>query len=356
MADASARSGRQPVDELVFVVMLREPIARALSSYWFKHSHLFNTEGLDGGSLTDFEESVIPAELEWRERHDVCMQRRYYGGFAGPLGVASGRGGAESNSGYFSALQACFDLDTDTETEIGTEGNETVGPVSAESVSGGLINSRPGAAPSASSFRGRALGLHHLNKGVYHDQLLRWLRVFPPKPEVGPGFGADGHPDPGRSRYCLVYLEQFAATPVAEYRRLLACIGVDVDSATSQDVIHNLRATSGGDIDARKGGGLHMLNSPNTRSGKANISDCALSPRAEPGASVTHASYNEFYRWRLGVGDGDGKHTSSGAVTECGRGEREGGAAHLERIYRRLAAFYAPHNARLSQLLDGLGV
>lgn len=37
-----------------FIILLRDPIERAISSYWFKNSHLFNKEGRDKGSVDDF--------------------------------------------------------------------------------------------------------------------------------------------------------------------------------------------------------------------------------------------------------------------------------------------------------------
>jgi hypothetical protein len=37
-------------DSLRFIVMLREPVARAVSSYWFRTSHLFSLSGVDEGS------------------------------------------------------------------------------------------------------------------------------------------------------------------------------------------------------------------------------------------------------------------------------------------------------------------
>ena len=49
--------------ELKFIVMLRDPVARALSSYWFQNSHLLN--GADQGSIEEFM-SLAAAEINDR--------------------------------------------------------------------------------------------------------------------------------------------------------------------------------------------------------------------------------------------------------------------------------------------------
>lgn len=46
-----------------FIVLLRDPVARAQSSYWFKKSHLFNAE--DSGTAEDFQKT---AQKEIEER------------------------------------------------------------------------------------------------------------------------------------------------------------------------------------------------------------------------------------------------------------------------------------------------
>lgn len=44
--------------EMRFVVVLRDPVDRAVSAYWFQQSHLFTASGRDKGSWADFEAQV----------------------------------------------------------------------------------------------------------------------------------------------------------------------------------------------------------------------------------------------------------------------------------------------------------
>lgn len=55
---------------LKFIIILRDPIERALSSYWFQNSHLFYNE--DRGSIEEFIEF---AEIEMKNRiiYENCM-------------------------------------------------------------------------------------------------------------------------------------------------------------------------------------------------------------------------------------------------------------------------------------------
>lgn len=57
--------------ELKFIVMLRDPVERALSSYWFQNSHLLNG-GIDSGSMDEF---MSLASAEINDRYDGKVLR-----------------------------------------------------------------------------------------------------------------------------------------------------------------------------------------------------------------------------------------------------------------------------------------
>jgi len=87
--------------DMKFIVMLRNPTARAFSSYWFKNSHLFQPNGRDGGSIgarphanfhryltlthsnsvlftkfyTEEFSELVRREIQARTTYDKCMQQ-----------------------------------------------------------------------------------------------------------------------------------------------------------------------------------------------------------------------------------------------------------------------------------------
>jgi len=58
-------------EKLKFIIMLRNPIDRAISSYWFQNSHLFHD--YDQGSITDFQ-NLMFKEMSERNTYEKCME------------------------------------------------------------------------------------------------------------------------------------------------------------------------------------------------------------------------------------------------------------------------------------------
>jgi len=150
-------------ETLKFIVSLREPVARALSSYWFQHSHLLR--GADGGSVADFE-ALARGEMQARRRYDRCMadQLQRHRATIDRRSVGSDSSGFRTNDAHYAALTVCF---------------------------GGEL-------------RSRRLGSRHIDKGIYHDQIQRWWANFP------------------RANFHFISLEQWARNASAEYHRLLS--------------------------------------------------------------------------------------------------------------------------------------
>lgn len=105
-------------DTLKFIIMLREPVSRAISSYWFKNSHLFDDKAKDRGSVEKFTKEVYQMMVE-RQRYDHCRNQH--------------RGLDE-----MTILRQCF------------------GPM-----------------------RDSNLGKRHIDKGIFYDQLERWFSLYP---------------------------------------------------------------------------------------------------------------------------------------------------------------------------------
>ena len=115
---------------LKFIVSLRDPTRRAISSYWFQNSHIFHRTG-DRGSYAELS-ALCDAEIQHRREYESCMAR--------VRGSALyNRSRASGSLQLEASLVRCF---------------------------GPLMNSAQ-------------LGGRHVDKGIYADQLERWFINFP---------------------------------------------------------------------------------------------------------------------------------------------------------------------------------
>lgn len=128
--------------ELKFIVMLRDPVERALSSYWFQNSHLLNDA--DKGSIEEFI-SLSSAEINDRRLYEQCMRIS--------LSVPSSSGLIE----YMSLL-------TNHSVASHDKGNSQLYQALVKCF--------------GSDLRSKTLGHRHIDKGIYVDQVLRWLDNF----------------------------------------------------------------------------------------------------------------------------------------------------------------------------------
>ena len=152
-------------EELKFIVILRDPVDRSQSSYWFRNSHIFN--GHDQGSVAEFMK-LARFEISLREQYEKCMMRK-----GGKLTNSSmsrnkiqfGRKSLtfESPHLHSSALKFCF----------------------------------------GSLYRDKSLGSRHIDKGIYHDQIQRWYDNFP------------------SHNFYFISLKKFERNSVVEFQRLL---------------------------------------------------------------------------------------------------------------------------------------
>ena len=131
-------------EHLKFIVILREPIARALSSYWFQNSHLL--KGTDRGSIDEFE-TLSRNEMHVRRKYEQCMSHQPHliprtssnssiNGITNTNNIINRFAFPEA---HYAALKVCFD----------------------------------------SHLRSRKLGSRHIDKSIYVDQINRWLDNFP---------------------------------------------------------------------------------------------------------------------------------------------------------------------------------
>lgn len=162
-------------DELKFIVALREPVERALSSYWFRNSHIFY--GKDRGTIDEFVR-LANGEMESRKEYDVCMLK--HGGFV--LGsdvkqIILDAHKRQARANNLRALKDCF----------------------------------------GSLYRDKVLGSRHIDKGIYYDQIQRWYDNFP------------------KHNFHFISLSKFEKNPAFEYARLLRFIFRDTFPADSRE-------------------------------------------------------------------------------------------------------------------------
>jgi hypothetical protein len=190
--------------QMKFVVLLRDPVERALSAYWFANSHLFEERrkqkgeerGFEGdvGSIEQFQQ-LAEEEMQWRSEYDACMARQR--AQAQAKAVFATTTGTNAVSTY-TDLEHCF------------------GPL----------------------FRSPALGGHHLSKGIYADQLQRWFENFPPE------------------SFHITSQERLTADPEREMRGILKFMGADVRPTPLHSDIPDVVSISERDLASLKEGKL----------------------------------------------------------------------------------------------------
>ena len=285
--------------DMRFVVMLREPVARAVSSYWFKHSARFSASGVDGGSVEHFR-NASRTELTSRERFDQCVRVRRSQGC-----VTHSSDGAASGTCSNAGIGSGGDGDGD-------------GGQSVAQGSGGASNE----ALALTALKAKALeedatfcehhmwpvtqGLRHLDKGLYAEQLERWLAVFP------------------HGNFLFVCQESFSAAPRHELGRVLRWLGAletDVDISA-----HGVGENQLGYADKSH---LDELLRERWPVGPKN-SRIPVPANVEDG----------------GPGEGDGRESGGG-----GGGEGASAAVTVgSELLKLLQEHYAPHNRRLWEL------
>lgn len=58
-------------EAMKFVVILRNPVDRAISSYWFKNSKMFNKDNIDRGALSNLQITNYPHKM------NMCDRRKH---------------------------------------------------------------------------------------------------------------------------------------------------------------------------------------------------------------------------------------------------------------------------------------
>lgn len=158
-----------------FFIMIRDPIERAWSSYWFHNSHLIN--GRDKGSVQEFRSLVIK-EIQSRSTYDLCMKETFSLSYLTDREIVSAvKSSQVDRLNYFQALKTCF----------------------------------------GDKFRSPTLGKRHLDKGIYIDQFIRWFSLF------------------SRERFHVMKYENWKTNPRLEIINLLSFLEVPIPSSVSNE-------------------------------------------------------------------------------------------------------------------------
>jgi hypothetical protein len=167
-----------PLHKFRFIVMLRDPVARALSAYWFSRSHLFGSK-TDRGSIQEFT-SLVEEQMKSREKYDRCLIENDVDFHSrSPFHAGSTVAFNMDIKEYSSALSKCF----------------------------------------GSEWRSPRLGDRHIDKSIYVDQLHRWFANFPPSEIESNRRGAALPQDERFGAYFVSALEVLAS-PVTQTQML----------------------------------------------------------------------------------------------------------------------------------------
>ena len=207
---------RPVLSKLKFILLLRDPVERAMSSYFFKSSHHFTRNKRDQGSVTEFQE-LMKTEIQTRKRYEACMTRHDTNQPRHKDNNSTQWQHHDNRYNYeYEALQTCF---------------------------------------GSRLFRHPSLGHRHLDKGIYIDQLERWFRNFPPQytTSINTSHHTNTNDSDTESRYknsikkeCTNYfimtLEEFKSNPKHWYRRLLQFlrIGTPIGKLSDDNVLSSM--------------------------------------------------------------------------------------------------------------------
>lgn len=174
--------------DMRFVVLLRDPIDRALSSYWFKNSHIFKDK--DGGSVEEFLLHVKEATDD-RFKYESCIlefynQHAQYGlQYTRLPGDWERRNATAVRDSYLSLLLSVFTASQ----QLLRHGYPVLfsplrPPPTNVRVSGLHVLQYDHERAlehcfGAERFRSPSLGLRHWDKSIYVDQFVRWALYFP---------------------------------------------------------------------------------------------------------------------------------------------------------------------------------
>lgn len=221
---------------LKFILMLRNPVDRALSSYWFKNSHLF--QDIDKGNIDAFWNNSLQEIVE-RSRIEACLCNELsksidpsihvMGEYIDPLfsrpeftsmhALFNKKLGVHlPNKCYFSRI---FEMLHRIEAnyysfEYGVNDKKILrgrkrreGQEEVDFLRTKYFTSLEKC--YSNRFRGAASGHSLIEKGIYADQLIRWMVNFPSK-----------------SQFYLINFKNWVTTQETEYKKLILYLGLNI--------------------------------------------------------------------------------------------------------------------------------
>lgn len=197
--------------EIKFLIMLRDPVARAWSSYWFHNSHLLHAE--DRGSFKEFQD-LAEEEIKRRTKFEQCMLKINSKPLCNITSVCDKTTTSEklnvkkrySHKPYLDSIFPILPCD-----ETNQNPKSSVSCSTSEASRNKLFfNLKTCFGPQL--FRSPLLGLRHIDKGVYIDQIYRWMVNF------------------RITQFHLSTLEKFSSDPKKEFQKILRFLTVSSTS------------------------------------------------------------------------------------------------------------------------------
>ncbi len=184
-------------NELKFIIILRDPIERALSSYWFKNSHLFHAGG-DRGSLEEFQ-IMANSEIADRLNYEKCMA-------SFPKDAKLDASYSLTHTNGISFIMRYLQIIMRKPVKYLLDPTNSLVdsvPIQTDKQSQHLLQLKR---CFGASIQSKTLGLRHVDKSIYVDQLFRWYLNFP------------------STNFYILTLEEWEQDPVGQYTQLLKFI------------------------------------------------------------------------------------------------------------------------------------
>ena len=214
-------------NELKFIVMLRDPIDRAISSYWFKNSHLFTSHNINSinisGNSNSFDKNAI-RELKSRKKYVQCCTSYHQQ----QLKQKKDEEDQYEQQQRYLSRSMNVTLHTDKGSSRDRDSNSNSREMTSLMLNEAIES-------EASCLRCRDLlwptnpGLRHIDKGRYLDQLRRWFHLFPKK------------------NFYLLTLEKFQSNPTVELHKLFLWLDIPFleDDSHHDNKEYKLKSSTG---------------------------------------------------------------------------------------------------------------
>lgn len=157
------------IQSIKFIIILREPVARTISSYWFKNSRLLQKK--DKGSVVHFQREARH-EMADRKIFEKCMSRKLSQSYNS---LAYRRYNYSINNNYH-IFHHYHNFYSSNNNSINNSNMTSI--KSNVTVTSKKLYKSLQYCFGSTMLRSPTLGIRHVDKSIYWDQILRWKISF----------------------------------------------------------------------------------------------------------------------------------------------------------------------------------